>query len=478
MGGPANDKTRVAENLLYCKNDFGFVRHIIPLRENLLLLFCGFLSGILVFIGILAFVKHESDVVNILKNPTFRTEYFIHDYCEYFLKDTRRSEEELFGKTDIILNYGDNLFYSIVKNQFDRNDANDIVALLGEKIDMKKLIAGQSFHVEYAYRVSAKNYERYKKNNNRNRFYYPEYKVLTEKRRIENFIFKLADGTKYIVSRADDGYLLKIDKPKLALDRHIISGEIRNSLFSDVLSFDVRASTLYNVLNEYAFLIDFQRDLRQGDKFLFIIDTQRDADGDIIDENVLYVNLTLSDKKYEIFNFEGKFFDRKGYSVKKALLKTPIDGARISSRFNLHRKHPILGYTKAHLGVDLAAPTGTPIYSAGDGIIVAKKSNDSYGNYIDVRHNNEYTTRYAHMSRFAKVFVGQRVLQRQVIGYVGMTGRATGPHLHYEVIRHGVHINPSSIKVASTKSIDKSKMEKFNLIVDEIDGFLKNYNSK
>ena len=235
---------------------------------------------------------------------------------------------------------------------------------------------------------------------------------------------------------------------------------------------------MYNVLNEYAFLIDFQRDLRQGDKFLFIIDTQRDADGDIIDENVLYVNLTLSDKKYEIFNFEGKFFDRKGYSVKKALLKTPIDGARISSRFNLHRKHPILGYTKAHLGVDLAAPTGTPIYSAGDGIIVAKKSNDSYGNYIDVRHNNEYTTRYAHMSRFAKVFVGQRVLQRQVIGYVGMTGRATGPHLHYEVIRHGVHINPSSIKVASTKSIDKSKMEKFNLIVDEIDGFLKNYNSK
>ena len=227
-------------------------------------------------------------------------------------------------------------------------------------------------------------------------------------------------------------------------------------------------------MNEYAFLIDFQRDLRRGDKFVFVIETNRDGDGDIVKEKVLYVNLILSGKKYEIFNFNGSFFDRKGFSVKKALLKTPIDGARISSRFNLHRKHPILGYTKAHLGVDLAAPTGTPIYSAGDGVVVAKTRNDSYGNYVDVRHNNEYTTRYAHMSRFAKISVGQRVVQRQIIGYVGMTGRATGPHLHYEVIRHGVHINPSLIRVASTKSIDKAKMEKFNVIVNEIDSYLNN----
>ena len=467
-----SDEIRMADHISYTKSNlcdcvFSFKWHFISL-------FSGFIIGAFLCVDFFTWLKSENLLTNLLANPTFRVEYFVNDYYEYFLADNHDVDEKLVGKQDIILHYGDNLFYSIVKNHFDRNDANDIVSVLIGSVDMKKLMAGQLFHVDYSYNISAKPYDRYRRNYNRNEIYYPEYKVLIEERRIEKFIFKLTDGTKYIVERVDDGYILHIEKPKLALDRHIISGEIHNSLFSDVLSFDVKASTLYNVLNEYAFLIDFQRDLRQGDKFLFVIDTKRDADGDVVDEKVLYVSLTLSGKKYEIFNFEGNFFDRKGYSVKKALLKTPIDGARISSRFNLHRKHPILGYTKAHLGVDLAAPTGTPIYSAGDGVIVAKKQNDSYGNYVDVRHNNEYTTRYAHMSRFAKISVGQRVLQRQVIGYVGMTGRATGPHLHYEVIRHGVHINPSLIKVASTKSIDKNKIDRFNMIVNEIDGFIKN----
>lgn len=463
----------MADDILYnkdylCKCFFAF-------RESCVSFFFGFCAGLILSVCIFVLIKDNYDIYNIIKNPTFTAEYFVNDYHKTFLKESNDDNERLFGKTDIVLHYGDNLFYSIVKNHFDRNDANDVVSLLGSGIDMKKLTAGQSFHIDYSYRVSAKLYERYRGKYNHHNLYYPEYRLQTEERRIEKFTFKLTDGTKYFVLRTNDGYVLNIDRPKLVLDKHIISGEIHNSLFSDVLSFDVKASTLYNVLNEYAFLIDFQRDLRRGDKFIFVIETNRDSDGDVVGEKVLYVNLILSGKKYEIFNFNGSFFDRKGFSVKKALLKTPIDGARISSRFNLHRKHPILGYTKAHLGVDLAAPTGTPIYSAGDGVVVTKTRNDSYGNYVDVRHNNEYTTRYAHMSRFAKISVGQRVAQRQIIGYVGMTGRATGPHLHYEVIRHGVHINPSLIRVASTKSIDKTKMEKFNVIVNEIDSYLNNY---
>lgn len=475
MCGLKNDKIKVADSILYSKRSCEFKKYFFTFKGSAWFFFFGCFIGVFLSALLFFWIKNENSIEKIVSNPTFRLEYFVNDgYNERFIINNNDGDEQLTGKTDIILHYGDNLFYSIVKNKFDRNDANDIVSALSGRVDMKKLIAGQSFHVDYSYHVSANLYERRRIACNNNNFCYPEYKVLVENRRIDQFMFKLSDGTKYIVTRCEDGYRLHIEKPKITLDRHIISGDIHNSLFSDVLSFDVKASTLYNVLNEYAFLIDFQRDLRRGDKFIFVIDTRRDEDGDVVDENVLYVNLILSGKKYEIFNFHGSFFDRKGYSVKKALLKTPIDGARISSGFNLHRKHPILGYTKAHLGVDLAAPTGTPIYSAGDGVVVVKKSHNIYGNYVDIRHNNEYTTRYAHMSRFAKISVGQRVMQRQVIGYVGMTGRATGPHLHYEVIRHGVHINPSSIKVASTKSVDKSKMNELNLMIKEIDGFLNN----
>lgn len=431
----------------------------------------GFSIGLLL-LGC-CFVIVNLGVNKIINNPSFRVEYFIDNYNDSFTP-VESKEERFLAKTDITLRYGDNLFDLIMKHQFDRHDANEIISAIGDSVDIKKLTAGQIFHVDYSYNMVPKFYhELYGRSYGVDYQYYPEYQAFIEKRRVERIAFKLPDGVKYIVSRAGNKYVLDVEHPKLTSNRHVVSGVIHNNLFSDVLSFNMKASTLFNVLNEYAFLIDFQRDLHQGDKFVFVLDTHRDGDGDIIDEKVLYVNLILSGKSYEIFNFNGLFFDRKGDSVKKALLKTPIDGARISSRFNLHRKHPILGYTKAHLGVDLAAPTGTPIYSAGDGIITAKKRHENYGNYVEVRHNKEYTTRYAHMSKFANVHVGQRVSQRQIIGYVGMTGRATGPHLHYEVIRNGSHINPSSIKVSSTKHIDVAKINVFKSIVKEIDDFLK-----
>ncbi|NDD47528.1 MAG: M23 family metallopeptidase, partial [Flavobacteriia bacterium] len=135
-------------------------------------------------------------------------------------------------------------------------------------------------------------------------------------------------------------------------------------------------------------------------------------------------------------------FNAKGESVRKALMKTPIDGARLSSRFG-KRKHPILGYTKVHAGVDFAAPTGTPVYAAGDGTILEARRKGAYGNYVQIRHNSSYSTAYAHLNAFARgVRKGKRVRQGQVIAYVGTTGRSTGPHLHYEVIRNGKRVNP------------------------------------
>jgi murein DD-endopeptidase MepM/ murein hydrolase activator NlpD len=156
-------------------------------------------------------------------------------------------------------------------------------------------------------------------------------------------------------------------------------------------------------------------------------------------------------------------------------LKTPVDGARITSGFTTRRKHPVLGYTRAHKGVDMAVPTGTPIYAAGDGVVAEIKLNDrSYGKYVLIRHNSEYSTKYAHMSRVANIKKGQRVKQRQVIGYVGMTGLATGPHLHYEVIRYGKHVNPSKINAVEIKKLDNSKIPEFKKFVNYIDNTLKN----
>jgi murein DD-endopeptidase MepM/ murein hydrolase activator NlpD len=181
---------------------------------------------------------------------------------------------------------------------------------------------------------------------------------------------------------------------------------------------------------------------------------------------VLFASLTLSGKKKAIYRFKGddghtEYFDEEGRSAQKALMRTPIDGARLSSGFG-QRRHPILGYNKMHRGVDFAAPSGTPIYAAGNGTIVYAGRKGGYGNYIRIRHNGNYDTAYAHMTGFARgMRVGRRVNQGQVIGYVGTTGRSTGPHLHYEVLRQGQQVNPMRIRMPSGRTLAGAEMKRF-----------------
>ena len=399
----------------------------------------------------------------------FATEYFLTE--NEYIKNEKSGGiiEHGTGKEDLTLQSGENLVSALLKRNFDLNEVNKLVDLLKENINLKSIRTDQVFRLLYSFEIVPEPVDI-----KRTKQLFPQLHKKKEYRHIENFHFKTTGGAKYNIDRNGDEFLLHSEKPKLITKRHIISGTITNSLFADVLVSDIKTSTLYNALNEYAFLIDFQRDLHKGDKFIFILDTTRDNDGDVVEEKVLYVNLILSGRDYEMFSFNDKFYNRKGHSIKRSLLKTPVDGARISSGFKSQRKHPILGYTRAHLGIDMAAPIGTPIYSAGDGIVVDKvKMHNGYGNFVKIRHNGEYSTLYAHMSKFANIKVGQFVRQRQVIGYVGMTGLATGPHLHYEVHRHGKHINPSSIKVASTKKIESKYMDDFNYTISNIDRILK-----
>ena len=155
------------------------------------------------------------------------------------------------------------------------------------------------------------------------------------------------------------------------------------------------------------------------------------------------------------------YYDATGKSVKRFIMKTPINGARLSSNFGM-RFHPILGYTKAHNGTDFAAPVGTPVYAGGDGIVIQSNFTNGYGNYIKIQHNTEFTTAYAHLSRFENnIRPGARVHQGQVIGYVGMTGRTTGPHLHYEVYRYEKPINGSLLKASGVKSLNGKELKDF-----------------
>ncbi len=409
---------------------------------------------------------------NLVKlNDSKKIKMFISD--ENYLLSNNKKKFKIYGsgKNVVQLEKNDNLFFALKRAGFSRENINDILYLLSTKINLRSLKQGQIFNVMYNSEIVLDN----NKDDKKKYKVFPVLKNKIENKVITKLSFKMPKGIRYIVEKNNSGYVLQVEKPRLIVKTNVINGTIKNNLFADAIVGGIKISTLYNILNEYAFLIDFQRDLRYNDKFVFVVKTTKDVDGDVVDENVLYTNLILRNHDYEIFNFNGSFYDRKGKSIQKKLLKTPVDGARITSGFTTRRKHPVLGYTRAHKGVDMAVPTGTPIYAAGDGVVAEIKLNDrSYGKYVLIRHNSEYSTKYAHMSRVANIKKGQRVKQRQVIGYVGMTGLATGPHLHYEVIRYGKHVNPSKINAVEIKKLDHSKIPEFKKFVDYIDNTLKN----
>lgn len=238
----------------------------------------------------------------------------------------------------------------------------------------------------------------------------------------------------------------------------------------------IPAGILAEVYDLLAFEMDFERDVRAGQKFSVLYE-ENFSDGKKIDNgNVLAVQfeaLRGNVKMYRFKKSDGKigYYDENGNGAIKSLKRTPINNAKITSSFSGRRKHPVLGYTRAHKGVDFRASTGTPIPAAGAGRVVARSYNSGHGNYVKIRHNGSYETLYAHMSRFAKgVNVGTTVKQGQTIGYVGSTGLSTGPHLHYEIIKDGKHVNPMTVKLPSISNLganDKKKFLEYRKVLDE-----------
>ena len=244
-------------------------------------------------------------------------------------------------------------------------------------------------------------------------------------------------------------------------------GVITDSLFAAGSRAGVPSGVMAELVRAFSWDVDFQRDIRKNDHFEVLFERKVDESGKAVhDGRITFAALTLSGEHKPIYLHQladGRwdYFDDKGQSAKKALMRTPIDGARLSSHFG-NRKHPILGYTKKHTGTDFAASPGTPIYAAGDGVVDYSGWNGGYGKYVRIRHNSEYATAYAHMKGIKRgVAKGTRVRQGQVIGYVGTTGQSTGPHLHFEIIRRGVKVNPMRVKMPSGEKLKGQELVRF-----------------
>jgi len=254
---------------------------------------------------------------------------------------------------------------------------------------------------------------------------------------------------------------------KIKLESNSKEYLINNSLYSDGIKNNIPIEILTKLIRLYSFDLDFQRDIRKNTKVSISYDTKyiEDRDQQYFGD-INYALIEIEKNKLEYFKFktdEGfiDYFNKKGENVKKSILKTPIDGARLSSGFGI-RKHPILGYNKIHRGVDFAAPKGTAVFAGGNGIIEFAGKNGGYGNYIKIRHNNDYKTAYAHLSGFKKgIGTGIRVNQGDVIGYVGSSGRSTGPHLHYEIIYQNKQINPLTLKLPTGKKLKAKELKRF-----------------
>ncbi|MCB1558615.1 MAG: peptidoglycan DD-metalloendopeptidase family protein [Alphaproteobacteria bacterium] len=271
------------------------------------------------------------------------------------------------------------------------------------------------------------------------------------------------------VYRGDDGISSRVDEKSITRKREAREVFIDGSVYGSADKADLPDRITANTISLFSYAVDFQRDVHQGDKMQVLYDSFRTDDGYLAKTgDIIFARMTLGSKEYAFYRYETRdgeidYFTEDGQSIRRSegLMKTPVAFGRLSSGFGM-RKHPVLGYTKMHKGVDFAAPTGTKIYAAGDGVIEKASRFSSFGNYIRIRHNSKLSTAYAHLKGYAKgIRPGVRVKQGQLIGYVGTTGRSTGPHLHYEVLMNGVQVNPKSVKVAIDNSLKGKELKRF-----------------
>ena len=291
---------------------------------------------------------------------------------------------------------------------------------------------------------------------------------------IVNFVYPINNTTSVEIRKYQNDFLLKENILQLYRKEVVVKNVIKNNLYSSAVDSGIEPNIIVEFARIFGFEVDFQRDIRKGDWFEILYEKFEDDNNKVRDTGkIIYASMYVNGEEINLYNFNFKndeeYYDIKGKSITKSLMKTPINGARLSSSFGM-RKHPILGYNKMHRGTDFAAPSGTPIMASGSGTITRARWCGGGGNCVKIKHNSTYETIYAHMKAFAKgIREGKKVRQGQIIGYVGSTGLSTGPHLHYEVLVNGKKVNSQKLKLPSGKILKGDARKQFELDRIKID---------
>jgi murein DD-endopeptidase MepM/ murein hydrolase activator NlpD len=345
------------------------------------------------------------------------------------------------GFVEVEIGKGDTLGGVLESAGIGKDESYQVVQALKEHYNPKDLRPGQKVRVDYT----------------------PD----AQSPRFTKVSMKLSPFKELEVFKDNEKFISRLEEKELKERTYAGKAVIENSLYGSANKAGIPSSVVAEIIRIYSQNTDFQRDIQPGDKIQVLYDVMETEEGVFArTDKVLYANLTVNGIDIPVYRYEmadGRvdYFTPDGKSIRKALMKTPIDGARVSSGFGM-RRHPVLGYSKMHKGVDFAAPRGTPIYAAGNGVVEYAGRFSSYGNYVRIRHNGSIKTAYAHMNGFGKgIRVGSKVSQGQIIGYVGTTGRSTGPHLHYEVISAGRQINPNSMNLPTGEALAGKELRHF-----------------
>ena len=382
---------------------------------------------------------------NIKINSTLNNIYF-----KKTLEEVTKNLEPRFTYLEYLSKTGDNYQIIINKLNINDNEKSNILSAIKNQKSLKILKINQKFFFKI---------------DNLSEVKVLEFKIETDKK------------NEIIFTRSKNNEKFNYKTIKKNFKKELVYKEtlITKSLYSNAVDVGISPNIIIEFARLYGFQIDFQRDIWKGDSFQIIYEEYVNENKEIVDNGeIIFANLNLQNVDYQLYKHEYEknkidYFDENGKSVKKTLMKTPINGARLSSSFG-KRKHPILGYTKMHTGTDFAAPQGTPIMASGDGKVMKAGWCGGGGNCVKIKHNNTYQTVYAHMSKFGSgIKKGVRVKQGQIIGYVGSTGLSTGPHLHYEVIENGRKINSQKLKLPSGKVLKGKERKRFEVDKIKID---------
>ena len=371
-------------------------------------------------------------------------------YLKKTISELTNSLEPRFTYFEYLSKPGDNYQIIIDKLKINKKEKDKILNNIKSQKSLKILRINQKFTFKLDNMLSNK---------------VIEFKIETDKK--NEIVFTKLSEKDFFETKT----IKKNFKKKLVYKETIIT----TSLYNNAVRLGIKPNIIIEFARLYGFQIDFQRDIWKNDSFQIIYEEFVDEKDKVVDTGqILFANLNLQNTDYQLYMYEYDekkidYFDENGKSIKKTLMKTPINGARLSSSYG-KRKHPILGYTKMHLGTDFAAPKGTPIMASGDGKVTKAGWCGGGGNCVKIKHNRTYQTVYAHMSKFGRgIKKGVRVKQGQIIGYVGSTGLSTGPHLHYEVIENGKKINSQKLKLPSGKILKGKERKNFEVNKIKID---------